>query len=121
MSANQYRPEYCDEVITFLADGYSLAAFAGHVGVSRQTLYNWMEANPAFAGAAKIAQAKAVLFWERANRTLAITGDGNATACVFALKNRAPDDWRDMKALEHSGPDGGPVETVGRIVWQPAE
>lgn len=33
----------------------------------------------------------------------------DTTACIFWLKNRRPDLWRDR--LEHTGRDGGPIET----------
>jgi transposase-like protein len=47
MSANQYRPEYCDEVIALMtAEPLSLGAVAGYFGVSRQTLYNWKDTHP---------------------------------------------------------------------------
>jgi len=109
-----YDPSYCDEAISFLADGYSLAAFAGHIGVTRQTVYNWTEQHPEFFDAVKTGQASAVLWWEKANRNLALTGEGNATAIVFGLKNRASDEWRDVKATEISGPNGGPVAVAAQ-------
>lgn len=104
-----YDPAYCDEAITFLADGFSLTALAGHLGVTRQTVHNWTEEYPEFFDAVKTGQAKAVLWWEKAHRNLAFTGEGNATACVFGLKNRASEDWRDVKATELTGKDGGPI------------
>lgn len=104
-----YDPAYCEEATTFLADGYSLAALAGHIGVARSTVYEWVNEHPEFSDAVKIGQAKAVLWWEDRNRALARGEDGNATAVVFGLKNRASDEWRDVKATEISGPDGGPV------------
>lgn len=118
---SNYDPSFTDQAIEFLSQGYSLMALAGHFGVTRKTIYNWKESHPDFAEAVEIGQAKGLLSWEQDYRTFAKTGDGNATAYVFALKNRAPDEWRDMKALEHSGPDGDPIETVGRIVWQQPE
>lgn len=33
----------------------------------------------------------------------------DTTACIFWLKNRRPDLWRDR--TEHTGKDGGPIET----------
>lgn len=33
----------------------------------------------------------------------------DTTACIFWLKNRRPDLWRDR--VEHTGRDGGPIET----------
>lgn len=106
---SDYDPAYCEQAIEFLKEGYSLAAFAGHIGTTRQTVYNWTEKHPEFLDAVKTGQAGAVLWWERANKALAVGGEGNATSIIFGLKNRAADEWRDVKATEISGPDGGPV------------
>lgn len=105
-----YDPRFCDEVIEFLKDGYSLTAFAGHIGVARSSIFKWADEHPEFSDAIKRGQAAATLWWEKANRALATGGAGNATACVFGLKNRAPDDWRDVKATELTGKDGGPLQ-----------
>lgn len=106
-----YEPRYCEEVIQFLRDGYSIAAFAGSIGVARSTIYEWIDAHPEFSDAVKIAQAGSVLAWEERLRVAATAGDGNATAIIFGLKNRAGDEWRDVKAHEHSGPEGKPIQT----------
>lgn len=110
-----YDPSYCEDAVTFLADGYSLAAFAGHIGVSRSTIYKWVDEHDAFSDAVKSGQAKAVLWWETANRNLALTNEGNATSVIFGLKNRAPEEWRDVKATELTGANGGPLETLTAI------
>ena len=34
-------------------------------------------------------------------------------ACIFWLKNRRPDLWREKVDMEHSGPGGGPIRTEG--------
>jgi len=112
---SQYDPALCDDAREFIAQGFSLTAFAGHLGVSRQTVYNWADQHPEFLDAVKSGQAGGVLWWEKANRNLALTGEGNATACVFGLKNRAADEWRDVTRTEHTGPDGKPIEAVQRI------
>ena len=106
---SDYDPSYCDEVVDFLKDGFSLAAFAGHIGVARSTVYKWADEHPEFSDAVKTGQAGAVLWWEKANRASATNGQGNPTSIIFGLKNRAADEWRDVKATEISGPDGGPV------------
>ena len=102
-------------MIKFLADGYSITAFAGHIGVARATVFNWKNEHPEFMDAVKVAQAKASLEWEKRLRHFSLTGEGNATAIIFGLKNRAADDWRDMRTTELSGPNGTPIETVQRI------
>lgn len=35
----------------------------------------------------------------------------DTTACIFWLKNRQKEHWRDAQAHEHTGKDGGPIET----------
>ena len=109
-----YDPAYCDEVVSFLAEGYSLAAFAGKIGVARSTVYKWADEHPEFSDAVKTGQAGAVFWWERRNKEFAETGEGNATAIIFGLKNRASDEWRDVKATEISGPDGGPIAVAAQ-------
>jgi hypothetical protein len=97
-------------------DGYSFESFGGVVGASKQTLYNWCDAHPEFLDAKKTYETASQLEWEKRLRSLSTTGEGNATAIIFGLKNRAADSWRDVKAQEITGRDGGPLETkVTRI------
>jgi hypothetical protein len=70
-----------------------------------------MEHHPEFSEAIKIAKAKCAAWWERVNRKNAVEGGGNATSAIFGLKNMAADEWREKIVQEHSGPDGGPIET----------
>jgi hypothetical protein len=100
---SSYDPEFADRVIPFMADGYSLTAFAGEIGVSRQTIYNWAERHPEFLDAVKTGEAASQLWWERRNRGFAETGEGNATAIIFGLKNRAAEDWCDKRDINLSG------------------
>jgi hypothetical protein len=39
-----------------------------------------------------------------------MTGEGNATAVVFGLKNRASDEWRDMSYSKHGGENGEAIK-----------
>lgn len=34
----------------------------------------------------------------------------DTTACIFWLKNRQRQNWRDVWAMEHTGPGGGPIQ-----------
>lgn len=88
-----YRPEYCDEVIRVMSDGYDLTGFAGYVGVSRDTVYNWQNLYPAFSDAVQKGKAARLFFLQRKLMNTAV-GVG-VTAAIFALKNAAPDDWQD--------------------------
>ena len=116
---SDYKPEYCELVSEFLADGYSVAAFAGSIPVAKSTVYKWMDEHPEFSDAVKVGQARAVLWWEDANRHLATKGEGNATANVFGLKNRAADEWRDKQEIDHQSSDGTMKPTTINIVGKP--
>lgn len=112
---SSYDPTYCERAIEFLKDGYSIGALAGELGVARSSIFKWMQDHPEFSDAIKTGQAASQLWWEKRNRDFSLTGEGNATAIVFGLKNRARDDWQDITKQEVSGPNGAPVETVQRI------
>jgi hypothetical protein len=118
---SKYEPEYCDLVVEHLSGGASLTSFAAEISVSRATINVWMDAHPEFLEATKIAKAKCAAWWEQVNRDNAQGGGGNATSCIFGLKNMAADDWKDRQQHEHSGPDGGPVTTVTRRIIDPAK
>jgi transcriptional regulator with XRE-family HTH domain len=34
----------------------------------------------------------------------------DTTACIFWLKNRKPEEWKDKSEHEHTGKDGGPIQ-----------
>jgi transposase-like protein len=110
---SKYDPEFCEVMISAMeTEGLSLGAVAGLIGVSRDTLYEWTTVHPEFSGAKKIGEAKAQLFWERKNVSLANNGSagpGASTAIVFALKNRAKADWRDVIEQKHTGDANNPI------------
>lgn len=108
---SKYSHAYCEEVINVLSEGHSVTAFAGMIGVARSTVFLWAVEHPEFSDALKVGQAKATAYWERILAQVASTGKGNAVAAIFGLKNRAADDWSDKVVTEHTGKDGGPIQT----------
>jgi len=113
----KYKPEYCQQAIDYMADGYSVTAFAGHIQVARSTVFKWAEDNPEFSDALKTAQAMAAMWWEDTLRNVAKTGDGNASAAIFGVKNRSNEDWKDKQGHELSGPNGEPIKTESKVEW----
>jgi hypothetical protein len=107
---SKYSPAYANECIEFMGQGFSLTAFAGEIGVSRETVYEWERSNPEFSDAIKKARAKRVTCLER--QLLGSENGPSVTARIFALKNACPDEWREKQAVELTGKDGGPIETV---------
>lgn len=101
----KYDPGYCDELVAFMAQGYSMTAFAAQIGVDRDTITEWGNVHDEFSLAIKKGKAACASWWESVNRNNAMTGDGNATSCIFGLKNMAADDWSDRKSIDHTSSD----------------
>ena len=111
----KYKAEYCQAAIDFMAEGYSVTAFAGHIGVARSTVFKWAEEKPEFSDALKTAQAMAAKWWEDTLRQVARTGDGNASAAIFGVKNRSGEDWRDKQEIDHTTA-GQPIQSTQEAV-----
>lgn len=92
---SKYSEAYCQEVISFMAQGFSVTAFAGEIGVNRDTVYEWARVHPDFSDSLTKAHAKRMRWWEERLCNMAQTGTGNAASIIFALKNLQPEDWRD--------------------------
>ena len=94
----KYLPEYCDGVIEDARAGYSLTAFAGKVGVSRNTIDNWRKVYPEFDEACGVHKSARC-------RTLEgnLMSGQNTVGSIFGLKNAAPEEWKDKHEVEHSG------------------
>ena len=100
---SKYDPAYCDDAIAVLEQGKSILSLAAHIGVTKSTIYNWMDEHPEFLDSVKKGQDAAAAWWEQELVKLATTGNGNATAIIFGLKNRAKGEWSDTTKHEHSG------------------
>lgn len=74
-----------------MARGYSLTAFAGSIGVSRETIYQWRDDKKEFSDALTKARAARTLYWER---RLEIAGP-DARAVIFALRNSCAEEWKN--------------------------
>lgn len=113
---SKYDPRYCDEVISLMSEGLSLTAFAGSILVARSTINEWMAAHPQFSEAVKIGQSARTLKLEK--DLLTMSEGPRVTSRIFALKNAAPEEWRDKQDIEHSG--GVTVTKVEREIVDPA-
>ena len=105
----KYDPKYCDEIIDYMGQGYSKTAFAGHIGVSRETIYEWGRTHEEFSDATK--RAEAARTGDLESRLLDPSRGTPVAAAIFALKNAAPEEWRDKREVEHSG------EVKGAFLW----
>jgi hypothetical protein len=108
-------------ILALLADGESLNAICRRSDmVSARTVYNWIDADPAFAS--QITRAREVGYLLRAERAV-----DAAKAADDPAKGRLAFDaerWMlgklsialsDKQKHEHSGPDGAPIRTEGKL------
>lgn len=108
---SKYDPSYCELVVDLGAAGKSKAQIAAAIGVTRTTMDSWAEKFPEFLGALKAAKDLELAWWESAGQFNMVRQGFNATAFIFQMKNRFRDDYRDVSVNEHTGKDGGPIQT----------
>lgn len=108
-----YDPKYCKVAVDALRKGHSVAGVAGKIGVARSTVYLWIDTHPEFSDAVKAGQAAAALWWENKLIEVAGGGDGNVTACIFGLKNRADREWREKSTVAHADADAPGEKPAG--------
>ena len=102
----KYKKEYCDELIEHMSKGLSYEAFAGAIGVCKQTLYTWEKEHEDFVDAKRRAVEACRIFWEKLgidhilNETEYQGGSKslNASVWIFNMKNRFL--WRDRQPEE---------------------
>lgn len=98
-----YDPSFCDQVIELGKKGKTKTQMAAKFGVSRNTIYDWMNKYPDFQEAMDVAVSAAQNWWEKQLQRQTKTGEGSATAAIFAMKNQFPDQYKDRKETHHSG------------------
>lgn len=101
----KYSEAYCNEVIDCMGRGFSLTAFAGEIGVSRECIYEWARVHPEFSDAVNVARAKRLLYLE--GRLLDGETGPRVTSHIFALKNACPEEWRDK--IQVGGDQDNPI------------
>lgn len=135
-----FRDEFIGQAAKLCALGATDAELADFFDVTVATLNRWKIAVPEFCASIKVAKEAADDRVERSlyNRATGYSYDSekivtvaqgggysevqhipirehvppDVTAQIFWLKNRRKDDWRDRQQLEHTGKDGGAIETV---------
>lgn len=83
---------------------------ADYFGITRPTLAAMMDRDEDISLRYKKGKAKAIA--AIAQNLIMQAREGNLTAQIFYLKTQAG--WRETQAIEHTGKDGGPIETADR-------
>lgn len=104
----KYKKEYCEVAINVMKRGFSKEAVAGHLHISKDTLYRWVNKHKEFSDAIKRGVEYSRIFWEELGIEMVTAGQGNSTAWIFNMKNRFS--WKDKKEL--TGKNGAPLGVV---------
>lgn len=131
----KFREEFIGQAEKLCRLGATDQEVADFLEIDVRTLYRWKGENDAFCQALKAGKEVAD---ERVERSLFARANGyehdevdirvvsgeivrtpirkyyppDTTAAIFWLKNRRPAQWRETKAVELTGKDGGPVQIV---------
>ena len=108
-----YRREMCDRLVEAMAGGLTAEAAAARIGISARSLFYWQQQHPEFLQAIQEGRQRSQLWWEERALAMANGESGNTQIVVLGLRNcsRAATGWNnDTVKLEHTGPEGGPVE-----------
>lgn len=107
-----YNPSFCETVVEYGKAGKSITWIAAELGVVKQTIYTWMECHPDFMDAMTLAKQFSQQWWEDAGQCGMDSGlPFNASIWSRSMAARFPDDWREVKGNEISGPNGSPLQT----------
>jgi hypothetical protein len=108
-----YRREYCVQIVAAMAKGLSAEAAAARIGISARSLFYWQKEHPEFLQAIQEGRQRSQLWWEERALAMARGKAGNTQIVMLGLRNRsrAASGWNnDSLKLEHSGPEGAPVQ-----------
>ena len=86
----KYKRKFCQIAYDLLSKGYSKEALAGHLGISKQCLYEWVQIHIDFGDAVERGVSASQYFWEELGMrgTQGQVKGFNPTAWMFNMKNR---------------------------------
>jgi hypothetical protein len=93
--------------------GLTAEAAAARIGISARSLFNWHKEHAEFLQAIQEGRQRSQLWWEERALAIASGEAGNTQIAMLGLRNRsrAATGWNnDTVKLEHTGPEGGPIE-----------
>ena len=144
----KFKAEFTKQAEKLCALGATDIEMADFFGVDVRTLYRWKAEHDRFCQALKVGKEVAD---ERVERSLFARANGyehdevdirvvgggivqtpirkfyppDTTAAIFWLKNRRPKEWRETKAVELTGADGGPlthqIQKIERVIVRPTD
>lgn len=99
-----YREEFCEQIIAFGKQGFSLCEMASEFEVIPETLYEWAKKYPEFTVSFARARRESQTWWEKKGRDYLVEVPNgpriNSGLYSRSMAARFPDDWRESKNLD---------------------
>lgn len=112
---SDYKPEYCQEIIDFMAKGNFTFQYANYIGKHVDTLYEWGKVHKEFSEALKTAKQKCYDWW--VTRGLIMLNEPSnlhdSKPWLYIMNNLHG--WGDNRKVELTGKDGKPVEVHSEV------
>ena len=101
-SVDSYDPAFCEMMVNYCSEGYSITGFAGKIGRSRETLAEWGKRHPEFQRAIYAAKAAACVWWEAKHRQAIESGASPSIlgSINMQLRNLAQQDIQDRITVD---------------------
>lgn len=96
----RYSLDMCDKVIEIGKEGGSMVAMAVGLGITRQTMYTWMQMHPEFLDSVTRAREEAQVWWEQQGKIGLFADKFNAMVWKKTVEARFPDDYRSSDRLD---------------------
>jgi transposase-like protein len=93
---SEYKPEWMlNKAIDLMSEGASKVEVAAELGITRETLYDWMKKHPEFSDTIKKGEQLCEAWWEKHGRRSLHDQKFNATLWYMNMKNRFK--WSDRQ------------------------
>ena len=99
----------CKKAESLSAQGLTMEQIALSLGMGERTLYEKVRDYTQFSQAIEAGRAKGIA--QVTNALFKKASEGDVSAQKYYLNNRDNANWKDRINNEHSGPNGGPIET----------
>lgn len=109
-----YDHSMCERLIEFAAEGCTVVEMAARLGIRKSTLYEWAkdQSKPEFSDALACArEISEALHAERYRLGCCLPAAAFNAQAYAKFMGIVFADWREVTRTEHTGADGGPIET----------
>lgn len=100
----KYKPEYCQQIIDFMADGSSATEFAASINVSKHSIYEWTRQYKDFSDAFNVARTKSEAWWTKTGKKGLFMGgkDDPFQTNLYNFTMAARFGWSQKKEVEQT-------------------